>query len=231
MLAKQIVPGLYGISLGPVNVFLIDHEADLTLIDTGIPASTEKILRAIQELGKRPAQLKHIVVTHCHPDHAGSLAALKQATGALAYMHPRDAELVVNGQASRPLGPAPGLVNHIIFKLFVRAGTAHIPAARVECLVNDGEELPVAGGIKAIHAPGHCAGQLALLWPQHGGVLFAADTASNMLGLNLSMCYEDLAEGQRTLARLAGLEFEVACFGHGKAITSGAAQRFRQKFT
>lgn len=230
MVAKQIVPGLYGISLGPVNVFLIDYGADLTLIDTGVSASTEKILRAIQELDKQPAQLKHILVTHCHPDHAGSLAALKQATGALAYMHPCDAELVTKGQASRPLYPAPGLVNQMLFKIFVRSGTAHIPSAEIECLVNDGQELAMAGGIKAIHAPGHCAGQLALLWPQHGGVLFAADTASNMLGLNLSMCYEDLAEGQRTLARLAGLKFEVACFGHGKAITSGAAQCFRQKF-
>ena len=37
--------------------------------------------------------------------------------------------------------------------------------------MSDGEVLPFAGGIRAVHAPGHCAGQLAFFWPRHGGVL------------------------------------------------------------
>jgi hypothetical protein len=35
----------------------------------------------------------------------------------------------------------------------------------------------------------------------------------------------------RSLQRLAGLEFETALFGHGRAITSGAAARFRERFS
>ena len=61
-------------------------------------------------------------------------------------------------------------------------------------------------------------------------MLFAADTANTILDLGWHMIYEDLAEGKRTLAKLARLDFEVACFGHAGAIVGSAAQRFRQKW-
>jgi glyoxylase-like metal-dependent hydrolase (beta-lactamase superfamily II) len=61
-------------------------------------------------------------------------------------------------------------------------------------------------------------------------VLIAADAAANVFGLALSPMYEDVDEGRRSLSKLAGLEFEVACFGHGKAIQSGASRRFGRKW-
>jgi glyoxylase-like metal-dependent hydrolase (beta-lactamase superfamily II) len=81
-----------------------------------------------------------------------------------------------------------------------------------------------------IHTPGHSAGQIALLWPAHGGVLFAADTAINVAGLALFPAYEDLTKGKESLARLAAHEFAVACFGHGRPITRAATQRFRTRW-
>src|SRR5262249_59826848 len=95
--------------------------------------------------------------------------------------------------------------------VLLRAPT-EIERAEIEHEVQDGETLP--GGLRAIHVPGHCAGQLAFLWPEHGGVLIAADAVANVFGLTLSPMYEDVDEGRRSLSKLAGLEFEVACFGH-----------------
>lgn len=229
MTPKQIVPHVYAIPLGMVNAFLIDADG-LILIDTGIPGSADKILQAVGELGKQPSDIRHILATHCHADHTGGLAALKAATGAPAYMHPADAAMVRRGESMRPAQPAPGLIFKIVVGLFMRGGSTRVEAAEIEYEVQDGQELDLAGGLKAIHAPGHCAGQLTFLWPQHGGVLFAADAASNMFGLGWSIIYEDLEEGKRSLARLAALDFEVACFGHGKAIVGKAAERFRQKW-
>ncbi len=100
----------------------------------------------------------------------------------------------------------------------------------IEHQVNDGDMLPFAGGIKAIHVPGHCAGQLAFLWQQHGGVLFAADTCSNVIGLGWSLGYEDLEEGKRSLRKLGQFDFQVACFGHGNAIMHEACAQFRKKW-
>ncbi|MFQ5595531.1 MAG: MBL fold metallo-hydrolase, partial [Anaerolineae bacterium] len=226
---KQLVPGLYTIPLGPVNAFLIDSD-ELTLIDTGYGKDAEKILEAVRSVGRQPGDVQHILVTHCHPDHAGSLAKLKQVTGAPAYMHPADAAIVRTGKVPPHLKPAPGLINNILFRVLIGFGPAEYDAAEIEHEVQDGDELTVAGGIRAIHVPGHCAGQLAFLWPEHGGVLFAADAASNMLGFGYSLGYEDIEEGKRSLAKIAALDFEIACFGHGKAIVQGASSRFRQKW-
>ena len=103
-------------------------------------------------------------------------------------------------------------------------------ATAIEHEVHDGDELPIAGGIRAIHAPGHCAGQLVFLWPQQGGVLFAADAAANVDNLSLNLGNENLEEAQRSLVKIASLDFETACFGHGDAIVCHGAARFRQKW-
>lgn len=227
---KEIVPGLYVVPLGFVNAFLIDSD-EVTLVDTGTPGSVEKILEAVQAIGRQVTDLRHILVTHCHPDHAGSLAALKQSTGAPAYMHPTDAAIVRTGKIPRgDFKPAPGLINNVLFRIFIGFGGAEIDAAEIEHEIQDGDELAIARGIRAIHVPGHCAGQLAFLWKEHGGVLFAADTASNMRGLGYSLGYEDLEEGKRSLRKIAAIDFDVACFGHGEAIIQNASARFRQKW-
>jgi glyoxylase-like metal-dependent hydrolase (beta-lactamase superfamily II) len=232
MAVRQIVPGLHQISLGLVNAFLVASRdaRDLTLIDTGYPGSADTILRAVHSLGRDPRAIRHILVTHNHPDHAGSLAALKQATGAPAYMHHADAGPVRKGRIVMRLKPVSGLLPAALFRLFVPRGPVSIPAAEIEHEVADREELPAAGGIRVVWTPGHSPGHLVFLWRRHGGVVFAADAASNVMGLGLSLGYEDLAEGKRSLTKIAGLDFEVAVFGHGRAITSGASARFRRKW-
>jgi glyoxylase-like metal-dependent hydrolase (beta-lactamase superfamily II) len=226
--ARRIVPGLWQLSLGFVNAFLVDAGDGLVAVDTGIAGSAPKILEAVRSIGREPADIGHILVTHCHSDHAGSLSELKRLTGAPAAMHPIDAAMVREGRASRPLRPAPGLVNALVCQFLLPSAPTEVDPAGVEHEVQDGETLP--GGLRAIHVPGHCAGQLAFLWPRHGGVLIAADAAANAFGLAMSPLYEDTTEGRRSLAKLAALDFEVACFGHGRPIHSGAARRFRRKW-
>ena len=229
MAVKQIAPKLFAVPLGFVNAFLIDAD-ELILVDTGNRGDEGTILEAIREIGRKPSDLKHILVTHCHPDHAGSLAELKEATGASAYMHPIDAAITRTGKVAPDLKPSPGLLNNILFNRFIGFEGSEYSPAEIEYEVNDGDELPIAGGLRAMHVPGHSAGQLAFFWNEYGGVLFAADTAGNTMRLGYSLGYADFEEGKRSLAKLAKLDFEVACFGHGKAIESGASNKFKKKW-
>ena len=57
MSVTQIVPGLYVISAGPVNTFLLESSDGCTLIDTGLLGSAAKILQANGDLGKQPSGL------------------------------------------------------------------------------------------------------------------------------------------------------------------------------
>jgi glyoxylase-like metal-dependent hydrolase (beta-lactamase superfamily II) len=229
MAATQIVQGLYAIPAGPVNTFLLESSDGCTLIDSGLPGAAQDILQEVAKLGKRATDIRHIVLTHAHPDHIGSFAALKKATGADAFMHPADAPIATSGKGFRPMKPAPGLLTGILFRLFIRP-VASVEAASIENRVEDGQQLQIAGGLTAIHVPGHCAGQIALLWPQHGGVLFAADACSNMMGLGWSLGYEDFEEGKRSLKKLTAYNFQIACFGHGKAILNDAVRKFKEKW-
>jgi glyoxylase-like metal-dependent hydrolase (beta-lactamase superfamily II) len=230
MTAEEILPGLHQISLGNVNSFLIRNGDELTAIDAGHPGDAETILTAVRELGHQPSDVRNILITHAHYDHSGGLAALKEATGAPAWMHPLDAELVRAGRAERRYQVAPGLLNRILFWVFVRGNPDTIPPAEIEYEIEDSQEIPIAGGLHAIHMPGHCAGQLAFLWQRHSGVVFAADAAANAMGLRLSITYEDLNEGKKSLQKLSERSFEVAVFGHGNPIKHGAAQQFRDTF-
>lgn len=231
MAAGQIVPGVYEISFGMVRAFLIADDQGLTLIDTGMPGSAGKILKVVQELGRAPRDVRQILVTQCHQDHAGGLAALKKETGAAVYMHPAEAALVEAGQAWRPVRPAPGPINALLYRLLIAASRhPEIEPATIEHMVHDGEVLPFAGGLQAIHTPGHTVGHLAFLWPHQGGVLFVGDAASNMFRLGYPPIFEDQEMGIRSLAKLAALDFEVACFAHGRPIVGGAGVRFRQKW-
>ena len=222
-----MIPGLTQISLGYVNAYLLEAEGNLTLIDTGVRSSATKILAAVAEIGRESGDIQNIVVTHLHADHAGSLKELKQLTGAPAWMHAVDAEMVRMGRSLRPLAPGPGLLRRLISRL-ARSRTSGIEPTEVEHELVDGQILEFAGGAKVIHAPGHSAGQIALLIDER--VLVAADAASNFLRLSYPPIFEDVEIGRETLRRLSGLEFEAAVFGHGGAITERAAERFREKW-
>ncbi|MDG3004950.1 MBL fold metallo-hydrolase [Paludisphaera mucosa] len=226
--ATPVVPGLWQVKLGFVNAFILDAGDGLALIDAGVPGGAPEILDAVRAIGGRPDDVRRILVTHCHSDHSGSLAELKRETGAPAVMHPVDAAMVREGRAIRPLTPAPGLINALVCRFLIGAAPTTVEPAEIEVEVEDGDALP--GGLRAIHVPGHCAGQVAFLWAEHGGVLIAADVAANVFGLALSPMYEDIEAGRRSLSKLAGLEFEVACFGHGKPIPSGASRLFARKW-
>jgi len=221
----SVVQGLVMLPVGPVNTYLLETPEGCVLIDTGLPGDAEKIMAGIHQAGRDASPIRHIILTHAHPDHIGSFAALKKRTGAEAYMHSADAPIASSGKGFRPMKAAPGFRRGILFKLFVRPVNS-VEGAPIEHTVEDGQTL--LPGLTAIHVPGHCAGQIALLWQAHGGVLIAADACANIMGLGLSLGYEDLELGRSSLRRLSALNFEVACFGHGKPILKEASKRFRE---
>lgn len=228
MSVKEVVPGVWQVPIHYVNAFILEDDDGLTLIDSGMPGGDATVLDALRSIGRGPADVVRILVTHSHSDHSGGLAGLKRATSAPAYMHAIDAELVREGRTLRPLSPSPGLINRLVCRFLLPDAPTEVEPAAIEHEVADGETL--SNGLVAIHVPGHCAGQLAFLSTRHGGVLIAADACANAFGLALSPMYEDHEAGRRSLERLAALDFDVAVFGHGRPILSGASRAFARKW-
>ena len=166
----QVVPGFYQMTFHASNVFVIVEES-MTLIDTGFPATVPRIVEFVKSLHRKPADIKLIVLTHCHPDHAGGVRELKRLTGARVACHRAD----ISG-AGAPL-PYPRAVQKTL-ELRPLAGLRSrlgITAGGDRYSAHGGEILEPLGGLKVIHTPGHTPGSICLLSPKHR-LLIAGDT-------------------------------------------------------
>ena len=211
---QRVINRVHIVPMGMANAYLIEDDDGLTLIDAGFPNKQVAVFEVIHALGRSPGQLKHLIFTHGHPDHIGSAAAIVRETGARTYMHPLDIPMAESGGPFRPMTPAPGLLRQVMCRLFFHPEERLEPVA-IDQLLTDGEVLPIAGGIEVIHVPGHCAGQVALLW-RPGRMLFAGDVCMNLMGLADPVGFENLDEGRASQRKLANLSFDAAGFGHGK---------------
>lgn len=228
---KQITPQLFQISMGPVNAFVIESNGELTLIDTGFKNSTDKIFAAIEKAGKKPENIKQIILTHSHPDHSGSAAAIKNKLNVPLYIHEEDATLLEQGIGGRlPHEVSPGILNKILFNLFIKKSPNQTDAVVVDEKLKDGDVLPIAGGLKVIHTPGHSKGHVALLL-ESDGVLIAGDLCANMMGLWYSTVYESRAEGVKSILKAAAFDFDKAVFGHGKPLVGEANKKMLERFS
>ena len=230
-MSEEVLPGVYAVKIrgGYVNAYFILHD-EVVLVDSGLPRQADTILRAVRAAGRQPDDLRHVLITHHHVDHAGSLAALVQISGAAVYVHPLDAP-IVRGDREVP-GPNPkSRVGRVLGPLVMRLTPRRLPSVVIDHEVTDGEKLALAGGITVVHTPGHTAGHTAYLWPERGGVLFVGDAAGNLLGRlgpPFGMFTEDMDQARQSLRKIAALEFETACFGHSGVIKGKAHVAFRR---
>ena len=118
MAVKRVIKGVHLVPMGMANAFLIEGDDGLTLIDAGFPGKEAAAFGAIRALNRSLDELQHLILTHGHPDHVGSTAAIVRQTGAKTYMHPLDIPLAQTGGPFRPMRPAPGLLGPVLCKLF-----------------------------------------------------------------------------------------------------------------
>ena len=224
---KKIVEKAWLVPLGLANGVLLEgDDGELVLVDAGFPDHEAAIFDALRTLDREPQELRHVVFTHAHPDHIGSAAAIVARTGAKTWMHPADVRIAESGGPFRPMSSSPGLVQKIGFRLFWRPNEPVAPI-RIDEQIDDGETLPIAGGLEVIHTPGHSAGHVSLLW-QNGRLLIVGDVGSNVAGVSDPLGFEDREQGRRSQRQLASLHFEAAAFGHGRAIPRDAVPRIRR---
>lgn len=228
MSVKYLIKGVQVVPMGMANAYLIEGDDGLTLIDAGYRDKEAAVFGAIRALGRSLDQLKHLIFTHGHPDHIGSAAAIVHATNARTYMHPLDIPMAESGGPFRPMQAAPGLLRQLLCKLLYHPDE-RMPPVAINQPLSTGEILPIAGGIEVISTPGHCAGQVALLW-RPGRMLFAGDVCMNIMGLGDPVGFESLPEGRASQRKLANLSFDAVGFGHGAPIAHDASTLFRNKW-
>jgi glyoxylase-like metal-dependent hydrolase (beta-lactamase superfamily II) len=222
----EIIPNVHVISGGIVNCYLIVDPDGLTLIDTGLPGNANKILKVIEGLGRKPGDVKRILITHADGDHVGSLARLKSATGARVYAHASEAEAIAAGRSSRDL-KAHNLLLKLVFAITGRFFKAQ--PAQVDEFLTDGQVLPALGGLRVVETFGHTPGHVSLFAPT-AGILFVGDSlVADKNGLRGSSGANtwDQDKANASVRKQAALGARIVCSGHGPVVMD-AATRFPQ---
>jgi glyoxylase-like metal-dependent hydrolase (beta-lactamase superfamily II) len=221
----EIVPGVHSIDTHRMGRAYLYQEADrLTLIDTGISGRSAQVFAAIEGAGRRVEDVRQVIITHWHVDHMGSLAEVVERSDAQVLAHPIDAP-IVRGERE---GPGPQGVWRYFSALIKRVAAPARPC-RVDREVNDGDEIDLGGGARILHTPGHTAGSIAVYVPGRK-LLFAGDAIANTLGLRTPIGFftEDATAARASIKKLAELDFEVVCFGHGRPLDREASLRVRR---
>jgi glyoxylase-like metal-dependent hydrolase (beta-lactamase superfamily II) len=219
---REVVDGVFEVPIGYVNVHLVVTDDGLVLVDTGLPGRSGKIGQALRGLRRTVGEVRTVLLTHHHPDHTGGLAEVRRRSGARVVAHQADVPYVT--------GAAQAVITHPVLRVASLLMGAPEPAPVDDVVTADGySPLP---GFTALHTPGHTAGHLSFLLDRAGGILFAGDAAAGKRGGRIGsapkMVSADLEEQAKSVARLAELEFEHAVFGHGRAVTGHAVERFRE---
>lgn len=198
------------------SAYLWRDGTELTLIDTGPADCAAQVEQALN------GDLRRIVLTHWHPDHAGSAAELAARHGAEVVAHRLEAA-VIRGQAA---GASPVLEE---FEVAIMAALPPVPPAppcRVDRELADGDVLEFGGGAVVVAVPGHTDGSIALhlTGPK---VLLTGDAVANVGRTRMGVFNTDRSRAVESVDRLAGLDVETAVFGHGDPIAHDAAAVLR----
>ena len=154
------------------------EEDDLTLIDPSFLPQMPILEDYIHNLGYEMNNIKRIILTHLHIDHAQAANEIRNKTGAKIYSHWIEAGYLANyppypgpptAQATQEILKKSGLSVEELTKKF---GSINLEPIIVDNHVSDGDMI---GSLKVIHTPGHTPGHISLYYDEDR-IVFGADS-------------------------------------------------------
>lgn len=232
----EIVPGLHQRSLFSTSAFIVitpdpdTGASSAAIIDSGWRHFHNRpMLNYLRRLGHNPADVRLLVSTHWHPDHIGGMAGLQRATGAPAAAHRLEADTIAGRTGQVIPHPAPARYRWLRPLLWPLLTPLTPPPFPVSQRLDDGDTLPLLGGARVIHTPGHTPGSISLHFPAEGVLLVgdALQRVGGRLTLPSRWFSSDMAAAQASVRHLAALDFEIICFSHFRPMRTGARAALR----
>jgi len=185
------------------NSYVLVGGEEYVLVDPGLPRPFEEIAKPLTGGGLELKRIRRVVNTHCHVDHIGADWVLDEALGPEFYVHSLDLVYVQSGDP-----------------LFTLAEEALKPVSANP--LEDGDLVP-GTSFEVIHTPGHTMGSVCL-FERDEGVLISGDTVFAQGVGRFDLPGGDLESLEKSVERVAGLDFEKLLPGHGMWLESGGAE-------
>lgn len=142
----RIAGNFYYVGANDVTSFLITGPAGHVVIDGGYPGTAAMIIESITTLGFDIKDVKVLLNSSPHPDHAGGLAALQEASGAQLWASEASAGVIASG------GDDPDFARPL--RMIVQIGILGYPPARVDHRIRHGDTIRVGPIALTAHVTG-----------------------------------------------------------------------------
>ncbi len=173
-----------------VNLFLVYGEKGIILVDSGVAGAEARICEYLAATGRRPEEIRLLILTHSHPDHLGGATAICRLTGCKVAAHPAERNWIEDTDRQAAERPVPGFSKLV-------AGPVG-----VDRLLADREIIALDGlALEVVHTPGHSPGSLCLYLPGER-VLISGDAVPLPGDLPI---FTDWAASVASLERLRGI--------------------------
>jgi len=213
----RIAGNLYYVGSTGVTAFLLSGPEGHVLIDGGYPETAPLITGSIAKLGFKITDVKVLLNTHAHSDHAGGLRALQEASGAKLWVSEGDADVMAAGGAGdRALGPLGFFGYHL--------GGLRFSAPRIDHRFKDGATIRLGPLALTAHVTaGHTRGCTSWSFPVRDGdrELLAVDICSLTLFPFVSLVEPEAYPGirsdfERSFRVLRSLPADIFLASHGE---------------
>lgn len=199
---------------GTDNCYLVTDGSRAILVDT---AGRQYLDLVAAECDKY--EMKLIVLTHVHFDHAENAAELSRRYGIPVAVHRKDEELF-DGYDRQPLKPS-GLVGRAVLGMSLKV-LKNTPVERPENLifVRDGDDLGAYGfDAKVIELPGHTLGSVGV--DVEGRHLIVGDALDNWIRPGAGHLYYDRDAVRKSAEKIRTMGSRTIYYGHGKPTENG----------
>lgn len=222
----EVASGVWQARAKHVCWVLVTDGDGVTLVDTGYPGDRDRVIASLDRIGRSPADVEAVVLTHAHPDHLGSAEYFRTRHGTPVWAHRRE---VPNATGERIEQVGVATLLRMTWRRDVLVWLTEIVALKAARAERLGEvrtftsaPLEVPGGPVPVHTPGHTSGHAALHLPERG-VLLAGDALMTGHALTRTggpqllpdFFNTDTEQARASLELLRGLRAEAVVPGHG----------------
>lgn len=200
---------IHRIKCGNVNCYIVENGTSGILVDTAKKNHRKHVL---EECKKTNVRL--IVLTHAHLDHAENAAFLSDALRVPVAMSEKDRDLIESNLNQKLY--AETFLGKIVLSVSLKSVLGlPVPKFEPEILLHNGDNLSEYGiNAEIIELPGHTNGSIGI--NVDGKNLIVGDALMNMFYPTVSMLYHDKNVMLKSAEKISGLDVETIYFGHGK---------------